>query len=607
MKKIKEFFYSNKNIVIISNLLLLFFFEFYFITFSKTLIIQLLIYTSVYFILLGILKNTKWATLIQSIILFIILTISVIKIRYLGEPFNLLDILFYKSTGEIFGLIDNTLTKIILTSIPKLLFVLIVYILINYINFKNNIRVTNIKRRIIIYASGLLVFLILFIPNELTYNFITTYIYDANKRKDYDAILNNGTYYLTYGHLAGIYGTYLENKVYKSKDYNEKIIEKRLKESKKENDNTLGKPNIIVILSESFWDIDKLDEIEFNKEITKNISELKEEGLYFEMISPSYGGATANVEFEFLTGASLNYFGQSYIPYINLYRNKNNDTSPNIVKELKNNDYYTKIVPYTSSTLYNCGYVYEHFGFDEKEFNPEVDKKYIKGKYVSDEYITDKIIKEMNDKEKDKKLFYMTLTMQNHMPYTKDKYKKYDIKITKSNLSKENNEELLSYAQGVYDTDKELKRLYDYIKTYDEPTMIVFYGDHLPYLESSENLEYFNTKDNVLNTYRKYNTQSLVLANFDMNNLIEENKSNLQYMGIDTLSSYILNHMDIEISDYYKWLYSTRNTIGASNRFVSIDQKGKVYYTDNLTGKMQETNKLRKNIQYNQFIDKIKK
>jgi len=607
MKKIKEFFYSNKNIVIISNLLLLFFFEFYFITFSKTLIIQLLIYTSVYFILLGILKNTKWATLIQSIILFIILTISVIKIRYLGEPFNLLDILFYKSTGEIFGLIDNTLTKIILTSIPKLLFVLIVYILINYINFKNNIRVTNIKRRIIIYASGLLVFLILFIPNELTYNFITTYIYDANKRKDYDAILNNGTYYLTYGHLAGIYGTYLENKVYKSKDYNEKIIEKRLKEIEKENDNTLGKPNIIVILSESFWDIDKLDEIEFNKEITKNISELKEEGLYFEMISPSYGGATANVEFEFLTGASLNYFGQSYIPYINLYRNKNNDTSPNIVKELKNNDYYTKIVPYTSSTLYNCGYVYEHFGFDEKEFNPEVDKKYIKGKYVSDEYITDKIIKEMNDKEKDKKLFYMTLTMQNHMPYTKDKYKKYDIKITKSNLSKENNEELLSYAQGVYDTDKELKRLYDYIKTYDEPTMIVFYGDHLPYLESSENLEYFNTKDNVLNTYRKYNTQSLVLANFDMNNLIEENKSNLQYMGIDTLSSYILNHMDIEISDYYKWLYSTRNTIGASNRFVSIDQKGKVYYTDNLTGKMQETNKLRKNIQYNQFIDKIKK
>lgn len=607
MKKIKEFFYSNKNIVIISNLLLLFFFEFYFITFSKTLIIQLLIYTSVYFILLGILKNTKWATLIQSIILFIILTISVIKIRYLGEPFNLLDILFYKSTGEIFGLIDNTLTKIILTSIPKLLFVLIVYILINYINFKNNIRVTNIKRRIIIFASGLLVLLILFIPNELTYNFITTYIYDANKRKDYDAILNNGTYYLTYGHLAGIYGTYLENKVYKSKDYNEKIIEKRLKESKKENDNTLGKPNIIVILSESFWDIDKLDEIEFNKEITKNISELKEEGLYFEMISPSYGGATANVEFEFLTGASLNYFGQSYIPYINLYRNKNNDTSPNIVKELKNNDYYTKIVPYTSSTLYNCGYVYEHFGFDEKEFNPEVDKKYIKGKYVSDEYITDKIIKEMNNKEKDKKLFYMTLTMQNHMPYTKDKYKKYDIKITKSNLSKENNEELLSYAQGVYDTDKELKRLYDYIKTYDEPTMIVFYGDHLPYLESSENLEYFNTKNNVLNTYRKYNTQSLVLANFDMNNLIEENKSNLQYMGIDTLSSYILNHMDIEISDYYKWLYSTRNTIGASNRFVSIDQKGKVYYTDNLTGKMQETNKLRKNIQYNQFIDKIKK
>ena len=73
-------------------------------------------------------------------------------------------------------------------------------------------------------------------------------------------------------------------------------------------------------------------------------------------------------------------------------------------------------------------------------------------------------------------------------------------------------------------------------------------------------------------------------------------------MSPDLLSAYVLNHMDIDLSDYYKWLYSTKDTIGASNRYISINQDGEIFYTNKLEGKMKEINDLRESIQYKLFI-----
>ena len=124
-------------------------------------------------------------------------------------------------------------------------------------------------------------------------------------------------------------------------------------------------------------------------------------------------------------------------------------------------------------------------------------------------------------------------------------------------------------------------------------------------MDAINHLKFFNTDDEKLNYYRRYNTQSLVLANFDISNLKEENENELNYLGPDILSSYLLNHMDINISNYFKWIYSTRNIIGAFNRYVSVDQNGKIYYTRNLSKKMQELYDIREAIQYKYFI-KIK-
>ena len=285
-----------------------------------------------------------------------------------------------------------------------------------------------------------------------------------------------------------------------------------------------------------------------------------------------------------------------------------------VVHELKNNGYYTKVVAYTGPRLFNCSKFYKYAGFDTTEYNYEVkelkkklDDSIKKGPNVSDEHIIDEIIKEFNNKEKGKKEFYMVLTMQTHSPYDIDKYDKYDISVKYSKFSKGLSNSLLSYAQGIYDADMQLARLYDYIKSLDEPTIIVFYGDHLPHITDNygnsllDKSKYFNTNNEIVDTFRKYNTESLILANFDIT------EDTYKYLSPDLLSTYILNNMDIKLSDYYKWLYSNLDTIPSLNRYIVSDAKGNIYNVKSLPDKISYDYNLRNQMQYKFFVkDKLK-
>ena len=189
-------------------------------------------------------------------------------------------------------------------------------------------------------------------------------------------------------------------------------------------------------------------------------------------------------------------------------------------------------------------------------------------------------------------------------PEPKIKYDEYDINVESSTLNDDMTGAILAYAQGCYDADMALGKLYEYIMNYDEPTILLFFGDHLPFIpdpktqeDTLNSLKYFNTADELLNTYRKYNTQGVIVANFDLGDTSKWN-----YLSADMLLTNIINNMDIEISDYYKWLDSTLEILPASNRYVSSDTEGNLYWTDNLEGEMEEVLNLRENMQYKVLI-----
>jgi hypothetical protein len=148
-------------------------------------------------------------------------------------------------------------------------------------------------------------------------------------------------------------------------------------------------------------------------------------------------------------------------------------------------------------------------------------------------------------------------------------------------------------------------RLYEYIQTVKEPTIMVFFGDHLPYLTDTEtgddlieSLSYFNTDDSLLNTYRKYNTQALILANFDLG----ENE-NMDYLSPDMLLTTIVNKMGLNLTSYYRWLYTTKDSLPSSNYLVTADSNGNLSWTNSLDEEVKVTLELKEKMQYMVLID----
>ena len=78
------------------------------------------------------------------------------------------------------------------------------------------------------------------------------------------------------------------------------------------------------------------------------------------------------------------------------------------------------------------------------------------------------------------------------------------------------------------------------------------------------------------------------------------------YLSNNLLLTYIVNNMDIKLSSYYKWLYSTIESLTASNSYISLDVNGIKYSTDHLKGTMKSMYELRKNMQYKFFIKPVK-
>lgn len=584
----------------------------YFFSHALGIIILILAFT----LITSLVKTTKRSTIILSVIIFLFMVIQQIKIGYSQDPILFSDILFLADTSSLLEITGSTLVEMITSLIPYSLLLLALLVVICIFSYIFEIKLNRVPLRITFGIFGFAVLFIIYFPNDYVTAFMQDTFFDSVTSDKNNHTTTNIAYYQKNGVIAGMYGLLLSNRFIEPdsyQKYSDKLDEimktdgDSYSEYLDENFSNWGQPNIIMIFSESFWDIDKLDEIEFDTAVTSNLHSLKEKGIYAEMISPSFGGISANVEYEILTGSNLGFFSEGYIPYMQLINNSNYYDAPYVSTVLKSNGYTTKIASTWSDTLFNCARAYEYMKIDETMFNSDFVNPDKKGGRISEAAVVDNIINDLENKEKGQKIFHMSLTAQTHMPYYIDRYEEddYDVHITKSNLPDELNEMIQCYAQGVYDADKELGRLYEYIQNYDEPTIIIFYGDHLPYLQtnSGENaysmLEYFNTDDYLTNFFRKYNTQLLITGNFDLG------ADDIDYIGPDLVMPYVLGRCDLENeSDYYNYLNSTVHKLPAFNCFVAVDNVGNLYNPDELDGQMKEVYEIRKCINWREYTNR---
>lgn len=86
-------------------------------------------------------------------------------------------------------------------------------------------------------------------------------------------------------------------------------------------------------------------------------------------------------------------------------------------------------------------------------------------------------------------LFHYTTTIQNHMSYNAAKYGEdyaYPSLETSASLTDDMRTMLEVYMEGARDADAMLGRLVDYFSDRSEPVLLVFFGDHLPYLGDNQ-------------------------------------------------------------------------------------------------------------------------
>ena len=236
------------------------------------------------------------------------------------------------------------------------------------------------------------------------------------------------------------------------------------------------KPNIIFVMSEAFWDPTLMENVSFSEDPMPFFHSLQKSQSSGRMLSPVYGGGTANTEFEALTGFSTQLLPDGSIPYAQ-YVNKPIEALPSI---LQKQGYATSAIHPYDNWFYDRKNVYKNLGFDKfisKEFfnSPETN-----GQYIRDTELSKKILDEVQATEKPD--FIYATSMENHGPYSSTPNPNNKIKVTGASLSPASQAILENYTNSVSDVDQSLKQMIKGLEQSDEPTEVIFYGDHLPML-----------------------------------------------------------------------------------------------------------------------------
>lgn len=321
------------------------------------------------------------------------------------------------------------------------------------------------------------------------------------------------------------------------------------------------KPNVIVVLSESFWDPTQIKGIQFSRDPIPFYHELAEKYTSGTMLSPQYGGGTANVEFEVLTGNSMRFLPPGSVPY-NQYVDKGIDSLASI---LARQDYTSTAINPFHSWFYSSKKVYKNFGFS-KYISQEFFEPDYEGPYLADRQVAKQIIDASARSEGPD--FIFANTMENHYHYYPGKFKENTIKVT--GVTGESQGLLETYAQGLIGADDMLKRLVTHYEQSEEPTIVVFFGDHLPSL--GDNYQAYkdsgflqeNDPDSLNKLYR---VPVLV-----WNNYLPERKEELN-MSPSFLTPYILKLAEqpgTYYTDYLYQLYQTTPVIPPSNYYAQM-------------------------------------
>lgn len=244
--------------------------------------------------------------------------------------------------------------------------------------------------------------------------------------------------------------------------------------------------NVVFVMNEAFSDILNEDVFVFPEgenpmEVYNTLAD-GENAWAGHIVVPYFAGGTADTEFDVASGMQTNLLNPA-APSLTAFRTVNRDLD-SIFRVFGAGGYTSCFMHPGQSWFYNRENVYDWFGADESFFVEDFDAEY-KGSWVTDESVLRELISRFEEKSAGGGLdFTYAVTIQNHMSYTAEKYGDYvcpEVETT-AELSPEIQTAVNVYAEGIRDANAMLEDLTEFYSEQSEPVLLVFFGDHLPYL-----------------------------------------------------------------------------------------------------------------------------
>ena len=333
-------------------------------------------------------------------------------------------------------------------------------------------------------------------------------------------------------------------------------------------------PNIIYVMSESFSDPSHLNGVTVTGDPLADYREVANQTYSGRMLSQNYGGGTANIEFEALTGLSMALFnGQMTTPYTMLVPKL--DQLPSLVSTLNAQNYQTTAIHPYNTSMYKREDVYQTLGFDSfiSERNMTYTDTIDNNPYISDESAYKEILDLLKDEETPQ--FIHLVTMQTHMPYA-GKYSQLDFSAT----TEDNNgtDTLNNYLQDIAYSSEALKAFTEALKDTSRRTLVVFWGDHLPGIYSDE----------IKNKNEKQALHQTEFLMFDTAGKLEKRETNDAVTSPFYFAASLLEQTNLKTTGFYQLLLEMESAIPAFER--------ELYFQNGQWGKEAQLNRAQEEV-----------
>lgn len=431
----------------------------------------------IFYTLYLLFRKGFWAVLVQGIVYFFLSTAELFKYGTNGNHLILTDMKLFQSAKSLTSFAYIKITPMLVTYA----LLLIVYIGACFW-FNPKLKNSFKKRFIPIIVSFCSCVLVIGVPSVSNMVYA---VFDVDTTKSDNAFLVNEKF-KNNNFIAFFLQTFTENisnKLEQPQDYTEDTVDEILEDdtssdstSVQDNIDTILtssenngiKPNVIQIMSESFADFRVFDELNLNTDAYDKIDNIASQGYKGTAIVPTYASFTVKTEFELLFGLPVKSLNDPNMPQRMLFTRE----QPTMVQYYHHYGYQTAYVHPFLSSFYSRSRIYSQFGFDTMIFQDDFT---VPIEYLNDYITDDTVFRQIETliENTNEPLYVHTTTMQNHQPYTN---------------GENPDDEITNYLNNVRITGDALQSFIDYLSSIDEPTVVVFIGDHFPSMRGENNV-----------------------------------------------------------------------------------------------------------------------